>query len=72
MENTNRTVFGLGGIGGMLIATVLLLAILVVLTYWGITVQKDVMQKPYKIVDPSSIKMKSSPAQESKVMIIKE
>jgi len=40
MENTNRNVFGLDGVTGMLIATVLLLTILVVLTIWGIGVQQ--------------------------------
>ena len=48
MENQNRSVFGLGGVGGMLIATVLLLSILVVLTVLGISAQQDVMQKPYE------------------------
>jgi hypothetical protein len=38
-ENTNRAVFGLDGVTGMLIATVLLLSILVVLTIWGLGVQ---------------------------------
>ena len=48
MENQNRSVFGFGGVGGMLIATVLLLSILVVLTVLGISAQQDVMQKPYE------------------------
>jgi len=39
-ENTNRAVFGLNGVTGMLIATVLLLSILVFLTVWGIGVQQ--------------------------------
>jgi len=39
-ENTNRGVFGLHGVTGMLIATVLLLSILVVLTIWGLGVQQ--------------------------------
>jgi type IV secretory pathway TrbD component len=39
-ENTNRGVFVLDGVTGMLIATVLLLTILVGLTVWGIGVQK--------------------------------
>ncbi|SFV54499.1 FIG00638667: hypothetical protein [hydrothermal vent metagenome] len=40
-ENTNRSVFGLNGITGMLIATVLLLSILAFLTVWGIGVQQN-------------------------------
>jgi hypothetical protein len=39
-ENTNRGVFVLDGVTGMLIATVLLLTILAGLTVWGISVQK--------------------------------
>ncbi|MDM5272310.1 DUF4006 family protein [Sulfurovum sp. zt1-1] len=38
-ENTSRGVFGLNGISGMLIATVLLLSILVFLTFNAIKVQ---------------------------------
>ena len=51
-ENTNRGVFGLHGVTGMLIATVLLLAILVVLTVWGIGVQQKSASNFY---DPSAI-----------------
>jgi succinate dehydrogenase/fumarate reductase cytochrome b subunit len=51
-ENTNRNVFGLHGVTGMIIATVLLLTILVVLTMWAIAVQKDSATKYY---DASSI-----------------
>ncbi|MBP3675276.1 MAG: DUF4006 family protein, partial [Campylobacter sp.] len=40
MENTNRSVFSLSGVTGMLIATALLLSILVVLTYLGIVAQQ--------------------------------
>ncbi|MDV2490358.1 MULTISPECIES: DUF4006 family protein [Campylobacter] len=72
MENTNRSVFGISGVSGMLIATVLLLTILVVLTYLGILSQQNVMQKPYKLVDPASVQMKSSTKQTSEVMVIKE
>jgi hypothetical protein len=39
-ENTNRGLFTLSGITGMLIATVLLLSILAGLTMWDIQVQK--------------------------------
>jgi hypothetical protein len=51
-ENTNRSLFGIHGITGMLIATVLLLSILVGLTVWGISVQKASAVKPY---DPTPI-----------------
>lgn len=57
MDNTNRNVFGLNGIAGMLIATVLLLSILVGLTIWGISAQQEVANKPYEIVTPQAIKM---------------
>jgi len=55
--NRNRNVFGLNGITGMLIATVLLISILVVLTIWGISAQQEVANKPYKITNPQAIKM---------------
>ena len=51
-ENTNRAVFGLHGVTGMLIATVLLLSILVVLTIWGINVQQGSASNHY---DPAPI-----------------
>jgi predicted lipid-binding transport protein (Tim44 family) len=51
-ENTNRSVFGIHGITGMLIATVLLLSILAFLTMWNIKVQQASAQKPY---DPTPI-----------------
>ena len=57
MENIKRNVFGLNGITGMLIATVLLISILVVLTIWGISAQQEVADKPYKITNPQAIKM---------------
>jgi uncharacterized iron-regulated membrane protein len=57
MENTNRHIFSLHGITGMLIATVLLISILVGLTWWGIIAQQSVADKPYVITDPSAIKM---------------
>ena len=72
MENMNRSVFGFGGVGGMLITTAILLSILVVLTYLGIVAQQDVMQKPYKLVDPSSIQMRSSVEKAAEVIVIKE
>ena len=72
MENMNRSVFGFGGVGGMLVTTAILLSILVVLTYLGIVAQQDVMQKPYKLVDPSSIEMRSSVEKAAQVIVIKE
>lgn len=72
MENMNRSVFGFGGVSGMLITTAILLSILVVLTYLGISAQQNVMQKPYKLVDPSSVEMKSSVQKAAEVMVIKE
>jgi hypothetical protein len=51
-ENTNRSVFGIHGVTGMLIATVLLLSILAFLTVWGIQVQQASATKPY---DPTPI-----------------
>lgn len=74
MENQNRSVFGLGGVGGMLIATVLLLSILVVLTVLGISAQQDVMQKPYGYdrSELAGVKMLDSYDTESKIMRSKE
>ena len=56
MENTNRNVFGLNGIAGMMIATLLLLSILAGLTVWGISVQQEVANKPYRIENPQAIR----------------
>lgn len=74
MENQNRSVFGLGGVGGMLIATVLLLSILVVLTVLGISAQQDVMQKPYEYdrSELAGVKMLDNYDTESKIMRSKE
>jgi len=51
-ENTNRGLFTLSGITGMLIATVLLLSILAGLTVWDIQVQK---QNATNYYDPAPI-----------------
>jgi len=51
-ENTKRSVFGLNGVTGMLIATILLLSILVFLTMWGIGVQQKSASNFY---DPTPI-----------------
>jgi hypothetical protein len=57
MDNVKRNVFGLDGVTGMLIATVLLLSILVGLTIWGISAQREVANKPYTIKNPTSLEM---------------
>ncbi|MDY5304804.1 MAG: DUF4006 family protein [Campylobacter sp.] len=74
MENQNRSVFGLGGVGGMLLTTVILLSILVVLTVLGISAQQDVMQKPYEYdrSELADVKMLDSYETESKIMRSKE
>lgn len=64
MENNNRCVFSLSGVTGMLIATVLLIAILVVLTIWGLKAQQEVMQKPYSLKDVQGVKMFGSKEQD--------
>lgn len=68
--NENRSVFALNGVTGMLIATLLLLSILAVLTYFGIMLQKDVASKPYTIKDQQSIQMISK--QNASHIVIKE
>ena len=60
MENTNRSVFGIHGVTGMLIATVLLLSILGALTFFGLKAQQAVADKPYKITDPQALQMKDA------------
>ncbi|EAI4447574.1 DUF4006 family protein [Campylobacter lari] len=70
MENSNRCVFSLSGVNGMLIATILLLSILAGLTILGLKTQQDVMQKPYKIENAEQIKMFDSKREEH--IIIKE
>ncbi|TKX31452.1 DUF4006 family protein [Campylobacter estrildidarum] len=68
MENTNRCVFSLSGITGMLIATVLLLSILVVFTILGLKAQQEVMQKPYSLKDVQSVKMFGSKEQDHRII----
>ncbi len=61
-ENTNRGVFTLSGVTGMLIATVLLLSILVGLTVWGIGVQQKSATNyydPAPILDLNNLKANS-------------
>jgi hypothetical protein len=50
--------FGIHGIGGMLAATVLLLAILVGLTTAALVTQQATAQQSYEIKDQLSIKMR--------------
>ena len=69
-ENTNRGVFALSGVTGMLIATVLLLSILAGLTVWGIKAQQDVMQKPYSFEKANTVKEFGS--KRTKHIIIKD
>ena len=59
-ENTNRGIFGLNGITGMLIATVLLLSILAFLTVSALSVQHANAENFYKIENEKSIKMFST------------
>ena len=51
-DNTNRSAFGIHGVTGMLIATVLLLGILVFLVTNAVMVQRATATKPY---DPTPI-----------------
>jgi len=51
-ENTSRSLFGINGVTGMLIATLLLLSILAFLTMSAIKVQQKSAQNPY---DPTPI-----------------
>lgn len=69
MENTNRHIFSIHGITGMLIATVLLISILVVLTYLGIVTQQSVADKPYKLPNPTEIKMIDKNNAQHKVIV---
>ncbi len=55
--NENRSIFSLDGITGMLIATILLLAILVFLSIWAVNVQQKSSVNFYELKDETSIKM---------------
>jgi succinate dehydrogenase/fumarate reductase cytochrome b subunit len=62
-ENTNRAVFGLHGVTGMIIATSLLLSILVGLTTWAISVQQGSSSNfydPAPILDINNLKANST------------
>lgn len=69
MENTNRGVFALDGVTGMLIATVLLLSILVFLTILGIGAQQSNADKFYKIDNEKSIQMIDKTSGAKRVMV---
>lgn len=56
----NRSIFALHGITGMVIATILLLAVEGTLVFLAISVQQDVAQDYYYIEDVKSIKMFSA------------
>ena len=58
--NENRNIFSLSGITGMLIATVLLLAILAFLTTLAIGTQQKNADNFYKLKNPMEIEMKSA------------
>ncbi len=55
--NENRSLFGLNGITGMLIATTLLLSILAYLTMGALSVQHANAENYYQIENEKSIKM---------------
>lgn len=69
MENTNRNVFGIDGIAGMLIATVLLLSILVFLTVWGMNTQHANAGQFYKVENADQLKMISHENQAHRVLV---
>jgi hypothetical protein len=58
--NENRSVWALNGLTGGIIATVLLLSILAVLTFFAMNVQSANSQNYYKVVNEKSIKMFST------------
>jgi len=62
--------FGFHGIGGMLIATVLLLTILVGLTVAAIITQQATAQQSYEIKDQLSIKMIGDDLSNEKQVVI--
>jgi hypothetical protein len=67
--NENRSLFALDGITGMLIATLLLLAILVFLTITSLGVQNANATNYYDIKDEQSIRMFGSKAEDHVVTI---
>lgn len=69
MENTNRGVFALDGVTGMLIATVLLLGILVYLSVLAMGAQQANADKFYKIENPKSIQEISTDSAAKRVIV---
>lgn len=69
MENTNRNVFGIDGVAGMLIATVLLLGILAFLTVWGIGTQQANADQFYKIDNADQLQKISHENQAHRVLV---
>jgi len=69
MENKGSA-FGIHGIGGMLAATVLLLAILAGLTVAAIATQQATAQQSYEIKDQLSIKMRGSDRSNEEFVVI--
>jgi len=55
----NRSIFALHGIAGLLVATVLLLAVEGTLVFLAVGVQQDVAQDYYYIDDVKNVKMQS-------------
>ena len=69
MENQGSA-FGIHGITGMLIATVLLLAILAGLTTAAIVTQQATAQQSYEIKDQLSIKMRGANLSNETLVVI--
>ena len=69
MENQGSA-FGIHGITGMLIATVLLLAILAGLTTAAIVTQQATAQQSYEIKDQLSIKMRGTNLSNETLVVI--
>ncbi len=62
--------FGINGIAGMLIATVLLLSILVGLTAAAIVTQQATAQQSYEIKNPLAIKMRGENLSNESLIVI--
>ena len=69
MENTNRNVFGIHGASGIIVVTLIWVAMLGVFTYFAIVFQQEIANKPYTL-NASELKMKS--AQNADQIKIKE
>ena len=60
MQDSERSVFGLHGVVGMLIATVLLISILIGLSIASLTIQANEATNVYKIDNIHDLQMNSS------------